>query len=106
MTIARQTECWAADNLLLMSSWIDTLLLFHSLRSITKKTRSQTSPMNIDNLVAVNILYMATLTKKKPEGKPVTYAAGYLGGGVGGLSVPRTGEPDVMERGVLFDIVY
>ena len=48
---------------------------------------------------------MATIAKKKPEEEPVVYAVGYLGGGVGGLSVPKIDDSDSMERGILFDAV-
>lgn len=70
-----------------------------------KKDPVADSPYEIESLVAVNMLYMATIAKKKPEEELVVYAVGYLGGGVGGLSVPKIEDPDAMERGVLFDVV-
>ena len=70
-----------------------------------KKDPVADSPYEIDSLVAVNMLYMATVAKKKPDEKPVVYAVGYLGGGIGWLDVPKVGDPDAMERGVLFDVV-
>ena len=70
-----------------------------------KKDPVADSPYEIESLVAVNMLYVATIAKKKPEEEPVVYAVGYLGGGVGGLSVPKIEDPDAMERGVLFDVV-
>jgi len=70
-----------------------------------KKDPVADSPYEIESLVVVNMLYVATIAKKKPEEEPVVYAVGYLGGGVGGLSVPKIEDPDAMERGVLFDVV-
>ena len=59
----------------------------------------------IDSLVATNVLYVATVARKKAEKKPVGYTVAYLGGGVGWLDVPKVGNPDAMERGILFDVV-
>jgi len=61
-----------------------------------KKDPVADSPYEIESLVAVNMLYMATLSN---------YATGYLVGGIGGLSVPKIEDTDAMERGVLFDVV-
>jgi hypothetical protein len=70
-----------------------------------KKDPVADSPYEIDSLTAANMLYIATVAKKKPEEKPVVYAVGYLGGGIGRLGVPKIRNPDAMERGVVFDVV-
>ncbi len=56
------------------------------------------SSYEIGSLVVANVLYMRPL--------PIKWKSNvWLGGGIGGLEVPKIGEPDAMERGILFDLV-
>jgi len=62
-----------------------------------KKDPVPDSSYEIGSLVAVNVLYMTQVVKER--------ANIFLGGGIGGLSAPRIGDPGIMERGFLFDLV-
>ncbi len=62
-----------------------------------KKDPVPDSSYEIGSLVAVNVLYMTQVIKER--------ANVFLGGGIGGLSAPRIGDPETMERGFLFDLV-
>jgi len=62
-----------------------------------KKDPIADSSYEIGSLVAINVLYMTQLIKER--------ANVFLGGGIGGLSAPRIGDPEIMERGFLFDLV-
>ena len=62
-----------------------------------KKDPVPDSSYEIGSLVTVNVLYMTQIIKER--------ANVFLGGGIGGLSAPRIGDPGAMERGFLFDLV-
>lgn len=52
----------------------------------------------IGGLVVTNVLYMRQV--------PIKWKSNvWLGGGIGGIEVPKVGEPNAMERGILLDLV-
>ncbi|TEU00020.1 MAG: hypothetical protein E3J23_03550 [Candidatus Stahlbacteria bacterium] len=62
-----------------------------------KKSPDAIHPYEIEGLLAVNTLYLTPVFNEKADV--------YLGGGIGLLDVPKVGDPDNTQRGILLDAV-